>query len=224
MKQVHGVNISHQTIMNYAMSVSAITKPLVDKYPYKLSNVLTGDETYIKVRGKNKYVFLFSDPHTKIITSYSIFNKRDTECACRAIYESLLHYDEIPEDLKVITDGNPIYNAAQIFFALYGIHFDLHQVIGVKNKDKESTEYRPFKQIEERLNRTYKQNSYYGTNGYDNLESANSHSVLFTTFFNFLRQHSALDYKTPVDDNLFPEHMLMQDRWLKLIEFSYQYH
>lgn len=224
LKQVHGIRISHQTIANYAASVSTLIKPLVDKYPYKLSNTLTGDETYIKVRGKNKYVFFFSDPFTKIITSNPIFDNRDTECACKAILQSLNHYPSIPDDLRIITDGNPIYNATQIFFSLHGIHFDLHQVIGVKNKDEISKKYRPFKQIEERLNRTYKQNSYYGTNGYDNLESANNHTVLFTAFFNFLRQHSALGYKTPVDDGLFPEDMLMQDKWLKLIEYSYQYH
>lgn len=167
--------------------------------------------------------FFFRDPYTKIITSYTIYNKRDTECACNAIVHLLHHYNEIPKDLIVITDGNPIYHATQIFFELNDIHFNLHQVIGVSNKDKESKYYRPFKQIEERLNRTYKQNSYYGTNGYDTLEGANSHAVLFTAFFNFLRQHSALGNKTPVDD-LLPADLLMQDKWLKLIECSYQYH
>lgn len=122
----------------------------------------------------------------------------------------------------MITDGNPIYNAAQLFFELNDIHFELHQVIGVKNLDEESKKYRPFKQIEERLNRTYKQN-YYGTNGYDKLECANSYMILFVCFFNFLRQHSSLSYKTPVDDGLFEKNMLVQDKWLKLIELSAQY-
>ncbi len=53
--------------------------------------------------------------------------------------------------MTLITDGNPIYNAAQVFFEINGIKFDLHQVIGVKNLDEESQKYRPFKQIEERL-------------------------------------------------------------------------
>ena len=111
-----------------------------------------------------------------------------------------------PENLTLITDGNPIYNAAQVFFDINDIKFDLHQVIGVKNKDEISKKYRPFKQIEERLNRTYKQN-YYGTNGYDKLEGANSYMILFVCFFNFLRQHSSLKYKTPVS-GLFDNNML----------------
>ena len=130
--------------------------------------------------------------------------------------------EKIPENLTLITDGNPIYNAAQVFFDINGIKFDLHQVIGVKNKDEISKKYRPFKQIEERLNRTYKQN-YYGTNGYDKLEGANSYMILFVCFFNFLRQHSSLKYKTPVS-GLFDNNMLMPDQWLKLIEISHKYH
>lgn len=196
---------------------------MVDKYPYKLSHTLCGDETYIKVRGKNHYVFFWSDPVTKIITSYTIYRVRDTECACKSIYECLCHYQEIPEDLTLITDGNPIYNGAQVFFDINGIRFDLHQVIGVKNLDEESQKYRPYKQIEERLNRTYKQN-YHGTNGYDRLEGANVYMVLFVCFFNFLRRHSTLKYRTPVDDGLFDDNMLMPDKWLKLIEYSTQYH
>ena len=134
-----------------------------------------------------------------------------------------MKYRAIPEDLLAITDGNPIYNAAQLFFHLNEIDFDLKQVIGVKNKDETSKEYRPFKQIEERLNRTYKQN-YYGTNGYQTLEKANEYMVLYVAFFNFLRQHSSLNYRTPVDDDLFETDSLMPDRWLKLIELSSQYH
>ena len=223
LRQVHGLKISHQTVMNYANKVSKLVKPFVDKYPYKLSNTLSGDETYIKVRGKNQYVFFWSDPKEKIISSYTIYNTRDTKNACQSIQDSLSKYKTIPEDLLLITDGNPIYNAAQLFYHINGINFNLKQVIGVKNQDEESREYRPYKQIEERLNRTYKQN-YYGTNGYHSLECANSYMVLYVCFFNFLRQHSSLGFKTPVEDNLFDEDMLMQERWLKIIELSSQYH
>ena len=94
--------------------------------------------------------------------------------------------------------------------------------IGVKNNDEESKTYRPYKQIEERLNRTYKQN-YYGTNGYGSLECANSYMVLYVAFFNFLRRHSSLGFKTPVDDGLFDDSDLMSDKWLKLISLAHQY-
>lgn len=216
---IHGIKISHQTVLNYADATSKHIKYLVDNYDYTLSNTLAGDETYIKVRGKDNYVFFWSDPIKKTIASYTIYPTRDTLCACQSIYDCLRHYDTIPEDLTLITDGNPIYNAAQVFFHINDIDFTLHQVIGIKNKDEVSKQYRPFKQIEERLNRTYKQN-YYGTNGYHKIECANSYMVLFVCFFNFLRKHSSLRYKTPVDDGLFEEEIRMQDKWLQLIDLS----
>ena len=43
--------------MNYAKYVSDTVKPMVDNYGNKLGDVLTGYETYIKIRGKNHYVF-----------------------------------------------------------------------------------------------------------------------------------------------------------------------
>ena len=155
--------------------------------------------------------------------SYSIYANRDTKNACQSIYDCLSRYKNISEDLLLITDGNPIYNSAQLFFHINDIDFTLKQVIVVTNKDKESKEYRPYKQIEERLNRTYKQN-YYGTNGYHTLKCANDYMVPYVCFFNFLRQHSSLKLKTPIEDNLFDKNSLMQVRWLKLIELSAQYY
>lgn len=49
--------------------------------------------------------------------------------------------------------------------------FQITQVIGLTNDDAVSKEHRPFKQIVERLNRTYKA-SYRKTNGFDNIEGA----------------------------------------------------
>lgn len=53
--KVLGLVLTHY--VNYASKVSKLIKPLVDNYPYQLTNTLSGDETYIKVRGKNQYVF-----------------------------------------------------------------------------------------------------------------------------------------------------------------------
>jgi len=52
MKDIHGVDISHQTVLNYANAVSKYIKPYVDNYPYELSNSFCGNETYLKVNGK----------------------------------------------------------------------------------------------------------------------------------------------------------------------------
>jgi transposase-like protein len=223
MRDVHGIRISHQTVINYSNSVAALIKDMVDYYPYDLSHVQAGDETYVHVMGKNHYVFFFSDPEKKTITSYYIFSTRDTQNAVISMWNVMRKFSEYPDDLTFITDGNPIYNAAQLFFEMLGFKFDLHQVIGVKNMDDISKKFRPWKQTEERLNRTFKEN-YYPTNGYASLEQANTYMVCYVAFFNFLRRHSSLGYKPPVVLDEFDESDLMPDKWLKLIQMSGDYH
>lgn len=222
MRDVHGIKITHQTVWNYASSVAVIIKDMVDYYPYDLTHTQVGDETYVHILGKNNYVFFFSDPVKKIITSYYIFSTRDTENAVKSMWNVIRKFSPYPDNLEFVTDGNPIYNAAQLFFGLNGFDFDLHQVIGVKNLDKVSKKYRPFKQTEERLNRTFKEN-YYPLYGFKDIKSANTYMTLYVAFFNFLRRHSTLNYKEPVSLSCFNESDLMADKWLKLIKESTKY-
>lgn len=217
-----GVKISHQTIANYAEAAASLTQYLITNYKYDIGHILTADETYIDVSGKKNYVFFISDTISKIITSWHIYDTRETRNAVESILMSINKYKEIPDDLLLIADGNPIYNAAQLFLSMHDINFDLQQVIGVSNKDEISKKYRPFKQAEERLNRTYKQN-YYGTNGYSNNRCANIYMTLYVTFFNFLRTHSSLNYKTPVELEGLQESTLMPDKWINLLNISKQY-
>ncbi len=219
MEEIHDIKISYQTIINYAEAAAKLTEKINMNYKFNLSNTLSGDETYIKVLGKTNYVFFFSDTLNKVITSYRIFPKRDTTCAIQSIYESLSKYENIPDDLKIITDGNPIYNAAQVFYSTHNINFDLYQVIGVKNYDETSIKYRPYKQVEERLNRTYKQN-YYGTNGYGSYRGANIFMSLYVCFFNFLRKHSSLNNETPANIPEINDIKLMPNKWLKLLDLA----
>jgi len=219
LKEVHGLSLTHQTVVNYAEAVASITESLNVIYPYKLSNTVTFDETYIKVMGKSNYVFFGSDTNHKIITSYRIFNQRTTLNAVTTLYETFNKYPKMPDQLNVVTDGNPIYNAAQVFFTLNDIHFDLYQVIGVKNKDDVSKKWRSFKQTEERLNRTYKFN-YHGTNGYGSLRNANVYMSLFVTFYNFLRRHSSLNYRRPIELDVLSSGDLMPNQWLKIMDYT----
>lgn len=219
MREIHGVKVSYQTVINYAEAAAKRIEKLNEEFGYSeigLSDTLTGDETYIKVAGKTNYVFFFSDTKKKIITSYRIFPDRDSLCAIKSIYQSINKYKSLPEPFSIVTDGNPIYNAAQVFFKMNNINYDLYQVIGLKNKDNQSKTYRSYKQVEERLNRTYKFN-YYGTNGYSTLRGANIYMVLFVGFFNFLRKHSSLNNNVPIYIKEIDEIQLMPNKWLKLL-------
>jgi transposase-like protein len=222
LNDIHEVTISYKTVENYCKAVSCLVQPILEYYPYKLTDTNAADETYIKIKGKTHYIFFFFDAIKKIITSYRVFAKRDSLSAIQASYSTLSKYQEIPESLQIITDGNPIYNVAHEYWRQNNINFDLHQVIGLSNKDETSKEYRSQKQIIERLNRTLK--FYYRPKGgFGSLEDANNYMVLFATCFNFLRPHYALKYKVPVEIPAIQALSNMPAKWLKLIEISANY-
>ena len=219
---LYQVKISHQTVANYCNAVSSIVHPVLEFYPYNLSSSIAGDETYIKILGKQHYIFFMFDTINKIITSYRCFDKRDSINAIKTLYSTLIKYNTIPLDLQMIFDGNPIYNVAHQYWNQHGFKFDLFQVIGLKNTDPISGEYRSYKQIIERHNRTFKY-YYKPTNGLTSLHHANSYMILFSTCFNFLRPHSALKYKVPVHDDKIQSKPNMPSKWLALIELGYSY-
>lgn len=219
MKDIHQLDISHQTVLNYADAVGSLIKPFVDDYPYELSNSFCGDETYLKVKGKWQYLFFFFDSVKKIILAYRLSPNRDTLSAIKALDDVLAKIKILPDDLAFIVDGNPIYLLAQHFFAQHGIHFDIHQVIGLTNDDPISEKYRPLKEIIEKLNRTFKR-SYRTTYGFKSSAGSIAFINLFVAYFNFLRPHSALEKKVPViipELNTLPH---MPARWGKLIELA----
>lgn len=122
----------------------------------------------------------------------------------------------------MVFDGNPTYLLARYFFAQYNINFDIKQVIGLKNEDEVSQEYRPLKQIIERLNRTFRYN-YRPTNGFGSDTGSVSFLTLFVAYFNFLRPHSSLEGKVPVVLEELSSLPNMPARWLKLLELSEEY-
>ena len=156
LQDVHEVFISYKTVENYCKAASSIIHPLLEFYPYNLSDTIAADETYIKILGKTAYIFFFFDAIKKIVTSYRVFEKRDSLSSIKAAFSTLIKFDKLPDSLKVISDGNPIYNVAVQYWTQNGFPFKLYQVIGLTNQDDISKEYRSQKQIIERFNRTLK--------------------------------------------------------------------
>lgn len=221
--EVHDIKISHQTIANYAQAASHLLFPWLDAFQYDLNSYQCGDETYVKVKGKKAYVFFMCDVRQKIITSFKIYMKRDTFSAIDAFYSVLRKFKQTPNNLEFVVDGNPIYKAAQQYFQLKRIFFKVTQVIGLTNDDPVSKEHRPAKQIIERLNRTF-QYSYAVKNGFNTIEGANDFMTLFTTYFNFLRTHTSLYHKPPVQlDSLQKSHN-MPNKWNILLDTALDFH
>ena len=206
LKDLYNISISHQTIANYCKTAAICVKPFVDNYDYSVGKVFTADETYIKIRGIKSYIWFIMDAAKRSIIGYH------------------KHLKEIPKDFKFIADGYSAYPlAAQQFFreSKGKINFDITQVIGLTNDDEVSTEFRPFKQMIERLNRTYKA-SYRTTNGFDNIDGANYDLALWVAYYNFLRPHKHNKYKVLNKVDELSNANNMPGKWQLLIYLGQQ--
>ena len=220
MWEVHGVKISHQQIANYCKTAAMIVKPFVDHYDYKPSSDLAADETYTKVKGKKGYVWFIMDAVKRSILGYRCSDTRAVGPCILTMRQAFRHFSEkLPENFRFIADGYSAYPlAAMQFEQEYGepFRFEITQVIGLTNDDPVSTEFRPFKQKIERLNRTFKA-SYRQTCGYGNLDDASLDLVLWVAYYNFLRPHGHCGRRVlnPVPAlECMPR---MPDKWQQLI-------
>ena len=224
LKEIHGIRISHQQVANYCKTAAICIKPFTDNYDYNVGRAFTADETYIKIRGIKGYVWFIMDAAKRAIIGYQISDNRGVGSCILAMRMAFTHLKELPKDFRFIADGYSAYPlAAQQFYreSEGRINFDITQVIGLTNDDAVSKEYRPLKQMIERLNRTYKQ-SYRPTNGFSNIDGANYDLALWVAYYNFLRPHKEFKYKPPVQIPDLAMAGNMPGKWQLLIAMGQQ--
>jgi len=221
--QVFGVKISYQTVLNYSQAAAYYCHQFNLRHKNAISTTAAGDETYIRVSGKHHFAFLFLDPDSHQITAYHVAPQRDTLAATVSMNEAARSLPE-NEALHFITDGNPAYVAALHHLNAQRSHTQPHhtlsQVLGLENLDEISTQYRPFKQLIERLNRTYKYHVRSAC-GFATRNGAVAVTVLFVTFHNFLRSHMALNSRPPVELAQLAGIATLQGRWNKILEMAF---
>lgn len=196
LNDLYGIKISHTMVAKYCSTAAAVIKPFVDHYPYKKSDVFIADETYIKVKGVKGYIWFIMDAISKSVIGYQVSDNRSVGPCILAMRMAFRGLSSLSRTFKFIADGYSAYPLAAQQFNLRDkdpLDFDITQVIGLTNDDAVSTEFRPFKQVVERLNRTFKE-SYRCTCGYDNFDGANYSVALWVAYYNFLRRHSFFNY------------------------------
>jgi transposase-like protein len=151
-----------------------------------------------------------------IITAYNVSDTRSETPAIKTIYIANEKHqpNENNDPLLLVSDGNPSYQAATTFLKTEGVNIDLKQVIGLKNKDDVSAEYRYMKNIVERVNRTYK---HCADNSFGSMENAGKHLALSVANYNFIRPHSTYNNQPPI---VLEEHKnipRLQDKWVHLL-------
>ena len=222
--EIHGIKISHQQVANYCKTAALCVKPFVDRYPYEKGTTYTADETYIKVRGIKGFIWFIMDAASRVIIGYQISDNRGVGPCIMAMKMAFQHLKELPEKFRFIADAYSAYPlAAQQFFRKYGekFKFDITQVVGLTNDDAVSKEFRPFKQMIERLNRTYKA-SYRPTNGFDNYDGANYDLSLWVAYYNFLRPHKHNRFRPLVENDIISKGENMPAKWQLMIFLGQQ--
>jgi hypothetical protein len=187
-------------VADYSLTAASVIKPFVDTFDYKPSNILSADETYIKVKGVRHYVWIVMDACKKSILGYQVSNTRSVGPCILAMRMAFDKFQHFPGKLlKFIADGYSAYPLAKQQFELEENKiFDLTQVIGLTNDDPVSEENRWVKQVVERLNRTFKA-SYRVTCGYGSENGALYGVSLWVAYYNFLRPHP-YNYWRPLNE------------------------
>ena len=222
LKNVFLVPISYQTVINYSQAAAILCNKFNLENKGDIDSRVAGDETYIRIKNKWNYVWFVIGAVSRAIFAYHLSDSRETKHALITFKETTrtLSTDKI---IEFISDGNPSYDAAALYlnFGLEKPILKRYSVIGLKNEDKESTEFREYKQLIERLNRTYKFHTRQRS-GFKNFNGATALTVLFVTHYNFLRPHSALKYRTPRHIKELDGILTLQGKWSKILQLASQ--
>lgn len=222
LKDIHNINISHTMVANYAKTAAIMVKPFTDNFKYQKSETFVADETYIKVKGVKGYLWFIMDAVSRSVIGYRVSDNRGVGACILAMRMAFKNIREIPKSFRFIADGYPAYPLAAQQFALNEdnpLEFDITQVIGLTNEDAVSKEFRPYKQMIERLNRTFKA-SYRCTCGYDNFDGSNYAVSLWVCYYNFLRPHKFNNYKVLNELDFLDGADAMQAKWQLIIYYG----
>ena len=92
-------------------------------------------------------------------------------------------------------------------------------MIGLQNLDAESEEFRPLKQLIERLIRTYNFHTRAAC-GFNSKNGAVALTTLFVTYYYFLRPHCALNHAVPIPLEDLKDIDTLQGKWAKILQIA----
>jgi len=229
LKGLFGISITHQTVVNYVMHAAAAISGWLDAHMPVPGDMAAGDETYIQINGVWHYTWFVIDSATRALCGYNLSDTRGQFPALQTLvnaYGEPTGKDDVQHTF--VRDGLGSYDNALSAYnqmdaeagrtdgkpALVG-----KTVIGVENTDELSAEYRLYKQLIERLNRTYKFHTR-PRNGFKSMDGATALTTLFVAYYNHLRPHSSLKDAVPVPLTELKDIAMFPKQWEKLLELA----
>lgn len=227
LRRIHGIKASHQTVLNWIEAAAPLAWNTLQRLKGGMTELgAAADETYIKIRGVWHYTWFVIGTESRAIWAWNVSEDRGAVPAVAVINQTLDCRDpDVDATLVLVGDGNPSYdtavNAANTDAKGKPLpaerrKVERRSVVGLKNEDDESSMFRAFKQLVERVNRTYR----YHTRsrfGHKSLNGANALTTLFVAHYNFLRPHRELRGRPPVPLPELDNVETLQGQWLKLL-------
>jgi putative transposase len=223
LRKIFGIGISHQTVLNYANAAALHLSDFSDRHAPKPEGTCAADETYIKVNGITRYTWFIIAKIRRAICGWNLSETRGAEPALALIHNCYgKPGDPKCETAELVTDGLPSYDSAVVAYNTDAVAqggadiLAKRTVIGLQNLDPESEAYREYKQLVERLNRTYKFHTRPRA-GFKDFDGACALTTLFVVYYNFMRPHGSLGRKPPVELECLKGKELYPDQWVELI-------
>jgi putative transposase len=216
------ISISHQTVINYVNASASLIAPWLDKSMPRPTSITAGDETYIIAENEWHYTWLVIDSITRAICGYNLSDNRGTKPALATLYNTFgFPESNTGQKFTFIRDGLGSYDAA---INAYNQKSDSdiikgETVVGLENLDETSSKYRKYKQLIERLNRTYKFHTRPRA-GFKSLNGAICMTTLFVAYYNYMRKHTSRFNAPPVQLDALNGIDSYPKQWEKLLKLA----
>lgn len=183
----HKVKVSHVTIAKWCKKFLPLLGNVANNYKAQInladSDEWHFDETYIKIQGKDYYLWLGLDSETRFVLDFHLSPHRDSSAAHALLNSCKEQYGKPRQAL--VTDRYWAYGQAIDRFFPDIKHVKVEDFDDVINNN-----------VIEAFNGQFKA-WYKPKRGFHSLKSANAFICLFIFFYNFIKTHSSLNHLTP---------------------------
>ena len=206
---IFGEKVSQMTVWNWVQKYSK----LVSGYVKTLSPTLSGkwhhDETLVRCKGQNTWVWEMIDEDTRFLVASHLSGTRTQKDCIEVFQKALNQAKQRPQALFV--DGSYYYERAfnRVFYSRYKVaQVAFVQRVGIRARETNN--------IVERLHETLKERTR-PMRGFKNEDSARNVIEGYTINYNYARPHLSLKGKTPAE-----EAGIAVKGWNQLIENAIQ--
>lgn len=199
-----GIRISHVTIYQWCNKFAALFIKHTQDISLHLSKTWHIDETVIKIKGKKHWIFAVLDRKSRFVIAWYLSKARSTDAAIKTINMAIKRAGFIPN--RLVSDRHPIYREIKHLKPKLA----KKSLLVEKFDDKLSNNRieRFFGTLKSRYRRTRTFKSFYSTCCF---------LSIYFVYYNYFRQHSSLNSKSPAEVAGFKA--LLPDPWVSLFSF-----